>query len=1405
MNDDSRFQIMSLEMKSCQENLPRLDMAREYLAAGKSYKAARDKIASVHEQYRQMQQIRQEACERERRNQKLVATFMETRLATCGVPTLNSMNVRIERQRAKVNDCKPQIDNRKLMPGQALDVRIHSAIRTSYSSQDLNLKSLELVHLPCDLIFSTLLMQFARLIRSVNISRNALHELDENFISAFPEIESFNCKENALVRLPTDALRHLRYLRVLNVSGNQLDNLLISLPNTMEKLDACRNRLHNVDNLHTLTSLVTLDLSHNYLQLLPCGLPTLHHLQSLDLSGNRLVTLATRPELQIHAMKRQDRKDTKEILEETQDADRYWRIELDPMTNEKVYFHRLTKRVTRATPKCFQSPLSDHQLARNQQSQHNREILEKFPLGWEILVPSRSEMSTALQFVNHCTNEKYSILPSALDHWEGLEHLQLLILSNNELPELPVSIGKLKRLTRLEVDNNNLMTLPDELFGLEALESLKLNSNQLTTLPSSFTKLIHLIDVDLKLNRLREIPSTIGNLQHLRILDVSSNALEDLPPSLLELKRLEHLYLSGNLPLLNAGFTFESLQCGEVTSIQWQLEQKLAAGRHGKLPPEPQARLIGIGAECWSTNLHINREFMRAIELAKDTHTLSFHWRGMETFELPSVFFNLIHLQELRLSGQKLNVLPAQFHCFSNLRLLELRENRMCMIVPQVFGSKRSLTSIGIGSKLEHLDLRYNRLEQLPETLEKCVRLQVLRLSHNLLNSLPQSMHGLAQTLVDLQLAHNQLTSSPRALSGLKALQRLDLSFNRLETLEMDFSHLLHLQVLRLSGNRLTELPMSLKMSPIQDLSFAGNHIVEFPPVVIYLGATLKRLDMQTNRLERLPLEFGKALTTLADIESDGNPLRSPPAEIMRLGIKVISSYLHKRQERVDELVALFKTLELRYDRKAFQTPIVQHLIPFQSSLRFFTSEHLKAIDRAVDYYVNGSFYLPPSLKPKPFFRRGVDLCYDMVLLTHFQLAQCHHRIVLNELLQLLRLIRHKRWADKTEFRYDLQRPWGRRGELVGVYTIRQSLLFPTDDSQAQKRHDELPSVIDVIKTRTQRGFPSEPFLANKRTLQDVENALREFVGPYGPVGIIHDNVPLRCACTDMLRYGKMHDPCRQQGWTIVSILYTEDESLRREVDDKNVREAHGDLLPGIQTFLDTSEGQKHLRQEVKRIKEMIRKQIQTIQKQLKEHRTELKLLVRRYKRRERESKTKAEVKRKFVRREKLEIAKARVREDEMELKREKVRRRQDHTAFRREVEQLMLEEASTTARQQVIRQQRDKAIAMGWRRPWDGMDGRAFEQYKLEIYRHQTGGINREGDNNVSKGEADSDDNSEISDVSFEGYDDFVFRRSQEDERESNDAAFIEQEEADTDPDDSDELSSEEESESLESEDSNL
>ncbi|KAG6974725.1 hypothetical protein JG688_00002903 [Phytophthora aleatoria] len=160
-------------------------------------------------------------------------------------------------------------------------------------------------------------------------------------------------------------------------------------------------------------------------------------------------------------------------------------------------------------------------------------------------------------------------------------------------------------------------------------------------------------------------------------------------------------------------------------------------------------------------------------------------------------------------------------------------------------------------------------------------------------------------------------------------------------------------------------------------------------------------------------------------------------------------------------------------------------------------------------------------------------------------------------------------------------------------------------------------------------------------------------------------------------------------GW---EIILPKEEVTRRELDEKRLQEAQDALLPQIRAFLETPEGEKRFQREVgtaKDAEEKLEKKMQRAAEKAAKSGKEISV---------KKAETLGELKARIAKREKLEFAEARVCEDNEELERGKARLGQGHAAFRHEVEQILLEKVAATVRQHLVRQQRDKAIAMGWR-----------------------------------------------------------------------------------------------------------
>jgi hypothetical protein len=139
--------------------------------------------------------------------------------------------------------------------------------------------------------------------------------------------------------------------------------------------------------------------------------------------------------------------------------------------------------------------------------------------------------------------------------WERSATLEMLVLADTGLVEVPPRIGALRALRMLDLGHNQLAALPDELGALAALEFLYVHDNRLARLPAldGLGALQYLNAGDNPLvDELRA--DACPALRELRVENCGLTAVPPLPDTLRELglrgNRIARVALDRDLPAL---------------------------------------------------------------------------------------------------------------------------------------------------------------------------------------------------------------------------------------------------------------------------------------------------------------------------------------------------------------------------------------------------------------------------------------------------------------------------------------------------------------------------------------------------------------------------------------------------------------------------------------------------------------------------------------------------------------------------------------------------------------------------------------------------------------------------------------------------------------------------------------
>lgn len=229
---------------------------------------------------------------------------------------------------------------------------------------------------------------------------------------------------------------------------------------------------------------------------------------------------------------------------------------------------------------------------------------------------------------------------------------------------------------------------------------------------------------------------------------------------------------------------------------------------------------------------------------------------------LSSSFENVTEQETISLKGKDITHID-DISFLVNMKKLDLSGNKL--------KSGESLSGLQYCKSLVWLDLSGNQLSDVHHILG-LHKLNVLNLSHNELDMIPEGIHKLVN-LKALILNDNQIKSLEN-IRFPSQLNTLILSRNEIESANNAFMHLEHLEKLSFSHNRLHQFPAVSKCWALKEIRVGSNKILGLPKKAGDLPPGLTTIDIGNNAVaDQAELEAVIKLRHLVNLNVKGNPL----------------------------------------------------------------------------------------------------------------------------------------------------------------------------------------------------------------------------------------------------------------------------------------------------------------------------------------------------------------------------------------------------------------------------------------------------------------------------------------------------------------------------------------------------
>ncbi|SNT69643.1 leucine-rich repeat domain-containing protein [Psychrobacter sp. LV10R520-6] len=441
-------------------------------------------------------------------------------------------------------------------------------------------------------------------------------------------------------------------------------------------------------------------------------------------------------------------------------------------------------------------------------------------------------------------------LPDTITNLVNLEELRLTC---NDSDFILTNLNELKSLKTLEIRFHDVSTVPKVLVEMSCDIKLHLSSKQ-DKLPDNLTDIRCLTELFIDDDRLTVLPDSIGALTQLQSLGLSCNSLTHLPETIIGLEQLTELTVwSESLTVLPDAIS-------KLTSLK---ELQLDCRHLTYLP--------------------------NSLECLKNLHELTI--RSEHLSKLPNDIAELTGLKELHMACPSMKTLPSSIDRLQNIKTLLINFDNDGH-VESYQGSRGEASilsgqvttlpeSIGNLPNLEILKIRSTYLDKLPDNIGSLKTLKELTITSHHLKQLPQTIGGLT-SLTELTLNCESLECLPETLGQLIRLEKLTIASDEIKQLPETIGDLTSLTELTLNCEGLECLPESLgQLIRLDDLTIASDEIKQLPKTIGDL-TSLTKLTLSCEGIDCLPEALGK-LVRLEWLSVTSNKTKQFPKSLVNL------------------------------------------------------------------------------------------------------------------------------------------------------------------------------------------------------------------------------------------------------------------------------------------------------------------------------------------------------------------------------------------------------------------------------------------------------------------------------------------------------------------------------------------